>query len=54
MNIDNKKFAKGPANIIDALCHFGFESNVFLSCSWVKPFTDSGSTSISLFVIIET
>ena len=54
MNIDNRKFARGPANIIDALCHLGFESKVFFSCSSVKSFTDSGSISMSLFVIIDT
>ena len=54
INIESKKFAKGPANIIDALCHLGLESKVFFNCSVDKPLTDSGSSSINLFVIIDT
>ena len=54
INIESRKFANGPANIIDALCHLGFESKVFFNCSADKPFTDSGSSSINLFVIIDT
>ena len=52
--IDRMKLASGPAIIMAARCHFGFESNVFLSCSLVSCSLISGSTSISLFVIIDT
>ena len=54
INIDNKKFANGPANIIEALCHFGLESKVFFNCSSFNWLEISGSISISLFVIIDT
>ena len=54
INIDNKKFASGPANIINALCHFGLESKVFFICSSVSCWDISGSNSINLFVIIDT
>ena len=54
IKIDKRKLANGPANIIEALCHFGFESNVFFNCSSVSWFDISGSSSINLFVIIET
>ena len=54
IKIDNKKFARGPANIISALCHLGLESKVFLICSSVNCSFTSGSCSISLFVIMET
>jgi hypothetical protein len=54
IKIDKRKFARGPANIIKALCHFGFESKVFLICSDVSCSFISGSSSINLLVIIET
>ena len=54
IKIDRRKFAKGPANIIKALCHLGFESKVFLIWSDVNCSFTSGSNSISLLVIIET
>ena len=54
IKIDKRKLANGPANIIEALCHFGFESNVFFNCSSLSWFDISGSSSINLFVIIET
>jgi regulator of sigma E protease len=36
IKIESKKLARGPANIINALCHFGFESKVFCICSLVS------------------
>ena len=36
IKIESKKLARGPANIINALCYFGFESKVFCICSLVS------------------
>ena len=54
IKIERRKLARGPANIMEALCHLGFESKVFFICSSERVFLISGSTSINLLVIIET
>ena len=54
IKIAKTKLANGPPNIINALCHFGFDSNVFFSWSSVNSLFVSGSAKNIFSEIIET